>query len=98
MTVNGGISFWHAEMGGPPAPRAALPGDACVDVCIVGAGYTGLWAAYYLRRADPFAARDGAGAAFCRFWRIGAQWGLAVGRVRMVAPALSGQRRHPRRR
>jgi glycine/D-amino acid oxidase-like deaminating enzyme len=24
-----------------------------VDVAIVGAGYTGLWSAYYLRRADP---------------------------------------------
>ena len=27
--------------------------DAQVDVAIVGAGYTGLWTAYYLRRADP---------------------------------------------
>jgi glycine/D-amino acid oxidase-like deaminating enzyme len=34
-------------------PRAALPGDADVDVAIVGAGYTGLWTAYYLARADP---------------------------------------------
>src|ERR671923_5863 len=24
-----------------------------VDVAVVGAGYTGLWTAYYLRRADP---------------------------------------------
>jgi len=34
-------------------PRAALPGAADVDVAIVGAGYTGLWTAYYLARADP---------------------------------------------
>jgi glycine/D-amino acid oxidase-like deaminating enzyme len=34
-------------------PRAALPGDVDVDVAIVGAGYTGLWTAYYLSRADP---------------------------------------------
>jgi glycine/D-amino acid oxidase-like deaminating enzyme len=34
-------------------PRPPLPGPLEVDVAIVGAGYTGLWTAYYLRRADP---------------------------------------------
>ena len=34
-------------------PRPGLDGDAEADVCIVGAGYTGLWTAYYLLRADP---------------------------------------------
>jgi glycine/D-amino acid oxidase-like deaminating enzyme len=34
-------------------PRPALPGPLEVDVAVVGAGYTGLWTAYYLRRADP---------------------------------------------
>ena len=38
---------------GYPATRAPLPGDRDADVCIVGAGYTGLWTAYYLKRADP---------------------------------------------
>ena len=28
-----------------------MPGDVEVDVCIVGAGYTGLWTAYYLKQA-----------------------------------------------
>ena len=37
----------------PLTPRPALPGPLEVDVAVVGAGYTGLWAAYYLRRADP---------------------------------------------
>ena len=37
----------------PLLPRAALPGDLAVDVAIVGAGYTGLWTAYYLARLDP---------------------------------------------
>jgi glycine/D-amino acid oxidase-like deaminating enzyme len=44
--------FWQAELG-PAARRPALPGDIDVDVAIVGAGYTGLWTAYYLRLADP---------------------------------------------
>jgi len=30
-----------------------LPGPAAYDVAIVGAGFTGLWSAYYLSRADP---------------------------------------------
>ncbi|MGN9774189.1 NAD(P)/FAD-dependent oxidoreductase [Micromonospora sp. H33] len=34
-------------------PRPRLPGDADADVVIVGAGYTGLWTAYYLAVADP---------------------------------------------
>jgi glycine/D-amino acid oxidase-like deaminating enzyme len=33
--------------------RPPLAGPASFDVAIVGAGYTGLWTAYYLRRADP---------------------------------------------
>jgi glycine/D-amino acid oxidase-like deaminating enzyme len=50
---NGAVSFWHAELGGLPAPRPPLEGDTEADVCIVGAGYTGLWSAHYLRRLDP---------------------------------------------
>ena len=49
----GDVSFWYADIGGLPAPRPALPADIDADVCIVGAGYTGLWTAYYLRKADP---------------------------------------------
>ena len=49
-TVNGRVSHWLAEL---PTPRQGLPGDRDADVCIVGAGYTGLWTAYYLKQADP---------------------------------------------
>ncbi len=52
MTTNGNVSFWYAEHG-LPVPRPALAGDLEVDVAIVGAGYTGLWSAYYLAKADP---------------------------------------------
>ncbi|WP_030255115.1 MULTISPECIES: NAD(P)/FAD-dependent oxidoreductase [Streptomyces] len=50
--VNGGVSFWYAA-GGVPEPGPGLPGDREVDVCVVGGGYTGLWTAYYLKKADP---------------------------------------------
>ncbi len=44
------MSHWFD---GPPISRAPLPGSRGADVCIVGAGYTGLWTAYYLKRTDP---------------------------------------------
>ncbi len=51
--VNGQVSFWWSTLGGVPEPRPALTGDLDADVCIVGAGYTGLWAAYYLKALQP---------------------------------------------
>jgi glycine/D-amino acid oxidase-like deaminating enzyme len=49
------LSFWWDtlpdELAGDARP--ALPGSTSVDVAIVGAGYTGLWTAYYLAKADP---------------------------------------------
>ncbi|NDK25194.1 FAD-dependent oxidoreductase [Streptomyces sp. TR1341] len=51
--MNGGISFWYVD-DGLPAVREPLPGDATADVVIVGGGYTGLWTAYYLKKAAPF--------------------------------------------
>jgi len=51
--VNGGVSFWYAD-DGLPAQREPLSGDRSADVVIVGGGYTGLWTAYYLKKAAPF--------------------------------------------
>jgi glycine/D-amino acid oxidase-like deaminating enzyme len=48
-----GPSFWHDALPQPVTPRPTLPGDLEADVVIVGAGYTGLWTAYYLKKADP---------------------------------------------
>jgi glycine/D-amino acid oxidase-like deaminating enzyme len=49
---NGEVSYWWQARGVPPV-RPSLPGGTDADVCIVGAGFTGLWTAYYLKRADP---------------------------------------------
>lgn len=51
-TTNGGVSFWWQQLG-LPGVRAGLAGSLDVDVAIVGAGYTGLWTAYYLKKAQP---------------------------------------------
>jgi glycine/D-amino acid oxidase-like deaminating enzyme len=50
---NGEVSYWWRARGGFPPRRPSLPGPAEADVCIVGAGFTGLWTAWYLKRADP---------------------------------------------
>ena len=47
------LSFWHDSLPGPMAARPALQGDIKADIAIVGAGYTGLWTAWYLRQAEP---------------------------------------------
>jgi glycine/D-amino acid oxidase-like deaminating enzyme len=49
---NGEVSYWWQARGVPPR-RPSLPGGTQADVCVVGAGFTGLWTAYYLKRADP---------------------------------------------
>jgi glycine/D-amino acid oxidase-like deaminating enzyme len=46
------LSYWHDSVPDPLERRPSLPGDLDVDVAIVGAGYTGLWTAYYLAIAD----------------------------------------------
>jgi glycine/D-amino acid oxidase-like deaminating enzyme len=46
-------SLWYHTAGGSFTPRPSLPGDIDVDVAIVGAGYTGLWTAYYLHELHP---------------------------------------------
>lgn len=45
-------SFWIQQLP-QAARRPPLEGPRDADVCIVGAGYTGLWTAYELRRAAP---------------------------------------------
>ena len=51
------LSLWHDTLVAAGEddlrPRPSLDGDLDVDVCVVGAGYTGLWTAYSLLAADP---------------------------------------------
>jgi glycine/D-amino acid oxidase-like deaminating enzyme len=47
------LSLWWEAIPAPLPPRPALTEDIGVDVCIVGAGFTGLWTAHSLALADP---------------------------------------------
>ena len=67
------ISLWMDQLDEPLQARPSLPASLHVDVAIIGAGYTGLWTAYYLKRQAPQlrivileAAIAGFGASDCR--------------------------------
>ena len=77
------LSFWFDSLDAlPDEPRS--PWRDTVDVAIVGAGYTGLWTAYYLKRLEPAldiavyeAERVGFGASGRNGgWCIGLAWGV----------------------
>lgn len=53
MTNYKNTSFWFNTMDQEPTVRPSLPSDTNADVAIVGAGYTGLWTAYYLKTLAP---------------------------------------------
>lgn len=47
------ISLWMEQLGDSLRPRPALRDDIEADVAIIGAGFTGLWTAYYLKQQAP---------------------------------------------
>src|SRR3954453_4348876 len=44
---------WWLDEAGPVEPHATLSGDVRADVVVVGGGYTGMWAAWHLKRLEP---------------------------------------------
>src|ERR1700722_10913058 len=46
-------SFWLEDAGEALTPRPSLASSSDVDVAILGAGYSGLWTAYYLLLHEP---------------------------------------------
>lgn len=46
-------SFWLDTVSGRLDPRPSLDTDRTADIAIIGAGYTGLWTAYYLKTHAP---------------------------------------------
>jgi glycine/D-amino acid oxidase-like deaminating enzyme len=53
MTDYSKYSFWLETSGDDLTPRPELAGSTEVDVVVLGAGYTGLWTAYYLLKTNP---------------------------------------------
>jgi len=76
-----GQSMWLDELPGERAPRAALGGDMSVDVVVIGAGFTGLWTAYYLKTLDPSLSVLVVEREFVGFGASGRNGGWAVGEL-----------------
>ena len=53
MTDHAAVSYWLETARDDLTPRPPLDGSQDADVAILGAGYTGLWTAWYLGRRDP---------------------------------------------
>ena len=53
MTPYANYSVWLETAGEDLSPRPALQRSAEVDVAVLGAGYSGLWTAYYLLSQNP---------------------------------------------
>lgn len=90
------ISLWMDQLDEPLLPRPQLAQDLDLDVAIIGAGYTGLWTAYYLKRQAPqlnIAVIEAQTAGFGASGRNGG-WlmGNLLGEDRLLA-ALSPQQR-----
>lgn len=78
--INGNVSHWWTQIG-LPAPRPRLDGDLHVDVAIVGGGYTGMWTAYYLKKARPDLRIAILDARFCGFGASGRNGGWLTNSV-----------------
>jgi len=48
----GDVSFWYQDTSLPDEIGSSLGENKDVDVAIVGTGYTGLWSAHYLKKAN----------------------------------------------
>jgi glycine/D-amino acid oxidase-like deaminating enzyme len=46
------VPFWLDDKG-RPAPASALTKSITADLCVIGAGFTGLWAALLAKESDP---------------------------------------------
>ncbi len=97
MPAHPPVSLWMEQLDPPSPPRPALQGSLEVDVAIVGAGYTGLWTAYYLKRQAPALRIAVVEAEYAGFGASGRNGGWLMGNLlgdeRLLA-GLPAERRH----
>ena len=48
-------SYWQESIASSLVDRSSVDSNLDVDIAIVGAGYSGLWTAYYLKQLQPYA-------------------------------------------
>jgi glycine/D-amino acid oxidase-like deaminating enzyme len=76
-------------------PRPPLDGDTDADVAIIGAGYTGLWTAYYLRQFAPGLRVLVIEAAYAGYGASGRNGGWCSAELPASLPALAARHGRP---
>jgi glycine/D-amino acid oxidase-like deaminating enzyme len=89
MTVTDyGAIYWLDDCGDDLTRRPALAGDETVDVAILGGGFSGLWTAYFLLRADPGLSVAVIEREFCGYGASGRNGGWCSPRYPMLLDEL----------
>ncbi|HKI75145.1 MAG TPA: FAD-dependent oxidoreductase, partial [Pseudomonadales bacterium] len=97
VTDNG--SFWFDSLDAPVEARPPAEFPDSVDIAIIGAGFTGLWTAWYLKQRNPDAniavfesntvgfGASGRNGGWCMGWAMGIEQMFA--RPKLVPKALA---------
>jgi len=83
-----GANYWLDHCGDDLTRRPALAGDETVDVAILGGGFSGLWTAYFLLRADPGLSVAVIEQQFCGYGASGRNGGWCSPRYPMLVDEL----------
>jgi glycine/D-amino acid oxidase-like deaminating enzyme len=83
-----GAVYWLDDCGDDLTRRPALARDETVDVAILGGGYSGLWTAYYLLRANPGLSVAVIEQQFCGYGASGRNGGWCSPRYPMLVDEL----------
>jgi len=83
-----GAIYWLDDCGDDLTRRPALSGDQTVDVAILGGGFSGLWTAYFLLRANPDLSVAVIEREFCGYGASGRNGGWCSPRYPMLVDEL----------
>jgi len=83
-----GAIYWLDDSGDDLTRRPALSGDQTVDVAILGGGFSGLWTAYFLLRANPDLSVAVIEREFCGYGASGRNGGWCSPRYPMLVDEL----------
>ena len=83
-----GANYWLDDCSDDLTRRPALAGDETVDVAILGGGFSGLWTAYFLLRADPGLSVAVIEQQFCGYGASGRNGGWCSPRYPMLVDEL----------
>jgi glycine/D-amino acid oxidase-like deaminating enzyme len=91
------VSYWFDTLAETVSYRPSLQQDLDVDVAIIGAGFTGLWTAYYLKQMQPDLSIAIVESEFAGFGASGRNGGWLMGAIAGETKYLAGLPENERR-